>query len=102
MTAALALEHVLTDIDQVLIMTVNPGFGGQKYIASMKSKIQTVRRWIEEQNLAVDLQVDGGISSSTIAEAYRAGANVFVAGTAVFGQGDYAKAIADLRCRAVE
>jgi ribulose-phosphate 3-epimerase len=101
-TPAQTLEHVLGDIDQVLIMTVNPGFGGQKYIASMKSKIETVRRWIDERNLQIDLQVDGGIAPDTIADAYRAGANVFVAGTAVFGQPDYAKAIQDLRRCAVE
>ena len=101
-TPAEALEHVLGDIDQVLIMTVNPGFGGQKYIHSMKSKIEKVRRWIDEQNLSVDLQVDGGITADTIGHAHTAGANVFVAGTAVFGAKDYSKAILDLRARAKE
>jgi ribulose-phosphate 3-epimerase len=94
------LENVIRDIDQVLIMTVNPGFGGQSYIETMREKIETVRGWIDEGNLAVDLQVDGGISPDTIAHAYAAGANVFVAGTAVFGQSDYAAAIQTLRERA--
>jgi ribulose-phosphate 3-epimerase len=104
-TPASALECVLQDIDQVLIMTVNPGFGGQKYIKSMGDKIRTVRKWIDEEALSVDLQVDGGISADTIAHAYDAGANCFVAGTAVFGAPapeDYPNAIARLRERAVE
>lgn len=99
-TPASALEHVMHDIDQVLIMTVNPGFGGQKYIHSMGGKIETVRSWIDRDNLAVDLQVDGGITPDTIAHAKAAGANVFVAGTAVFGQSDYGSAIKNLRDRA--
>lgn len=104
-TPASALECVMQDIDQVLIMTVNPGFGGQKYIQNMGDKIRTVRRWIDEGNLNIDLEVDGGIAPDTIAHAYAAGANVFVAGTAVFGAPNpdgYAKAIALLRERAVE
>ena len=68
---------------------------------TMREKIETVREWIDEENLAVDLQVDGGISPDTIAHAYAAGANVFVAGTAVFGQQDYAAAIKNLRERAI-
>ena len=89
-------------------MTVNPGFGGQKYIASMRSKIETVREWIDRDSLAVDLQVDGGITPDTIAHAYQAGANCFVAGTAVFGHASsdpnnkYAKAITALKTRALE
>lgn len=107
-TPASSLEHVMHDIDQVLIMTVNPGFGGQKYIASMRSKIETVREWIDRDSLAVDLQVDGGITPDTIAHAYQAGANCFVAGTAVFGHASsdpnnkYAKAITALKTRALE
>lgn len=104
-TPVTALEHVMQDIDQVLIMTVNPGFGGQKYIKSMANKIRAVRSMIDEGNLSVDLQVDGGIAADTIAHAYEAGANVFVAGTAVFGAGspdDYPRAIALLRERALE
>ena len=69
-------------------MTVNPGFGGQKFIASMLGKIATLRRWIDERGLDVELEVDGGIGPETIALAARAGADVFVAGNAVFGARD--------------
>jgi ribulose-phosphate 3-epimerase len=96
-TPASAIEPVLGDIDQVLVMTVNPGFGGQKFIASMLPKIETLRRWIDERGLDVTLEVDGGIGPETIAAAARAGADVFVAGTAVFGAPDRAAAIAELR-----
>ena len=96
-TPAVALEPVLSDLDQVLVMTVNPGFGGQKFIASMLPKIETLRRWIDERGLGVALEVDGGIGAETIARAARAGADVFVAGTAVFHAPDYAQAIAALR-----
>jgi ribulose-phosphate 3-epimerase len=99
-TPAVSLENVLADIDQVLIMTVNPGFGGQKFIPGMLPKIETVRRWIDEGDLDVDLQVDGGIASGTIAEPRKSGADVFVAGTAVFGAKDYAEAIRALRLQA--
>jgi ribulose-phosphate 3-epimerase len=78
-------------------MTVNPGFGGQKFIASMLGKIQQLRRWIDERGLSVALEVDGGIGPETIGAAARAGADVFVAGTAVFGARDRAAAIAELR-----
>jgi ribulose-phosphate 3-epimerase len=100
-TPASAVEPVLGDLDQVLVMTVNPGFGGQKFIASMLEKIATLRRWIDERGLDVALEVDGGIGPETIGAAARAGADVFVAGTAVFGARDRAAAIAELR-RAAE
>ena len=96
-TPAIAVEPVLGDVDQVLVMTVNPGFGGQKFIASMLGKIQQLRRWIDERGLDVALEVDGGIGPETIGAAARAGADVFVAGTAVFGARDRAAAIAELR-----
>jgi ribulose-phosphate 3-epimerase len=96
-TPAEAVREVLGDVDQVLVMTVNPGFGGQKFIASTLPKIETIRRWIDEQGLEVALEVDGGIGPETIARAAQAGADVFVAGTAVFGAGDYAQAIQSLR-----
>jgi ribulose-phosphate 3-epimerase len=99
-TPALAVEPVLADLDQVLVMSVNPGFGGQSFIDGVLPKIRQIRQWIDERELAVELEVDGGISPDTIERAARAGANVFVAGTAVFGQADYAAAIADLRKRA--
>jgi ribulose-phosphate 3-epimerase len=96
-TPAQAVEPVLGDVDQVLVMTVNPGFGGQKFIESMLEKIAWLRRALDERDLDADLEVDGGIGPGTAARAARAGANVFVAGTAVFGAPDYAEAIAALR-----
>jgi ribulose-phosphate 3-epimerase len=99
-TPALAIEPVLGDVDQVLVMSVNPGFGGQSFIEGVLPKLAQIRRWIDERELRVELEVDGGISPDTIERAARAGANVFVAGTAVFAQPDYAAALADLRKRA--
>ena len=96
-TPAESLEYVLEDVDQVLVMSVNPGFGGQKFIAGMLPKIEKLRGWIGQRRLQVDLEVDGGIGPKTIGQAASAGANVFVAGTAVFGQDDYRQAIAQLR-----
>jgi ribulose-phosphate 3-epimerase len=96
-TPASAVQEVLGDVDQVLVMTVNPGFGGQKFIASTLPKIETLRSWIDERGLEITLEVDGGIGPETIARAARAGADVFVAGTAVFGARDYAQAISGLR-----
>ncbi len=100
-TPASAVEAVLGDVDQVLVMTVDPGFGGQSFIDSMIPKIATLRSWIDERGLDVALEVDGGISEQTIGAAARAGADVFVAGTASFGTSDYSRAIAALR-RAAE
>lgn len=96
-TPAIAVEPMLADLDQVLVMTVNPGYGGQEFIRSTLPKIETLRRWIDERGLDVEIEVDGGIGEDTIGEAARAGAGVFVAGTAVFGAPDYAAAIAGLR-----
>ena len=79
-----ALEEVIADLDQALVMTVNPGFGGQAFIEAMLSKISRMRALIDERGLSVDLQVDGGISASTAASVARAGANVLVAGSAVY------------------
>jgi ribulose-phosphate 3-epimerase len=96
-TPAQAIENVLGGVDQVLVMTVNPGFGGQSFIESTLPKIARIRRWIDEAGLPVELEVDGGIGPGSIGRAARAGANVFVAGTAIFRQPDYATAIAQLR-----
>ena len=96
-TPASAVQEVLGDVDQVLVMTVNPGFGGQKFIENTLPKIETLRRWIDERGLEVALEVDGGIGPETIARPARAGADVFVAGTAVFRTGDYTEAIEGLR-----
>ncbi len=96
-TQAEAVEPILGDVDQVLVMTVNPGFGGQRFIESMLPKIERLRGWIDARGLDVDLEVDGGVASGTVGRAARAGADVFVAGTAVFGAPDYAVAIRALR-----
>jgi ribulose-phosphate 3-epimerase len=96
-TSAHLIEPVLGHVDQVLVMTVNPGFGGQSFIESALRSVGQIARWIDERGLAVELEVDGGIGPATIGAAAAAGANVFVAGTAVFGQPDYAAAIEQLR-----
>ena len=96
-TPAEMVRPVLADVDQVLVMSVNPGFGGQRFIEAVLPKIAELRRWIDEADLAVDLEVDGGIAPGTAGRAAAAGANVFVAGNAVFGAGDYAEAIRALR-----
>ena len=83
-TPAAAIEEVIADLDQALVMTVNPGFGGQAFIASMLPKISRVRAMIDERGLQTDLQVDGGISAATAASVVSAGANVLVAGSAVY------------------
>lgn len=84
-TEAKAIEHLLSKVDMVLIMSVNPGFGGQKFIPESLDKIREVRAMITEQGLDVDIQVDGGIYHSNVREVLDAGANIIVAGSAVFG-----------------
>ena len=96
-TPAQFVEPILADVDQVLVMTVNPGFSGQMFIETALPKIETLRRRIDERDLDVTLEVDGGIGIETITRAARAGADVFVAGTAIFGAADYATALASLR-----
>jgi ribulose-phosphate 3-epimerase len=96
-TPAEAIEPVLGDTDQVLVMSVNPGFGGQGFIEGVLPKLTKLRGWVAERELAVELEIDGGIGAGTIGRAARAGANVFVAGTAVFRAPDYAAAIDALR-----
>jgi ribulose-phosphate 3-epimerase len=96
-----AVEHVLDLCDLVLVMTVNPGFGGQDYIASMEPKIAAVRRLIVDGGHDVDLEVDGGIGPTTIEGAAAAGANVLVAGSALYRDAEgLAHAVAELRSRA--
>lgn len=99
-THPLAIENVLDLVDLVLVMTVNPGFGGQSYIASMKPKIAAVRKMINDRGLqdAVDLEVDGGISAKTVGGAAGAGANVLIAGSAMFKHpGGLGAAVSELR-----
>jgi ribulose-phosphate 3-epimerase len=93
-----AIAYVLDHIDTILVMTVNPGFGGQEFIPAMIEKIRRVRAMIGDR--PIELEVDGGIATSTAGEVARAGANVFVAGSSIFGSGAYAQAIDALRAAA--
>ena len=95
-----AIEWVLGDVAQVLIMSVNPGFGGQSFIASQLDKIRQLRRRIDERGLTVDIEVDGGVKVDNVGEVCAAGANVIVSGSGVFGTKDYAATIAEMRKRA--
>jgi ribulose-phosphate 3-epimerase len=96
-TPASAVEPVLGDVEQVLVMSVNPGFGGQKFIRGVLPKVRQLRQWIDERGLDVELEIDGGVNRETIAEAARAGVNVFVAGNAIFREPDFAAAMRELR-----
>ncbi|WP_122628855.1 ribulose-phosphate 3-epimerase [Lucifera butyrica] len=96
-TSLTVLEEVLPDIDMVLIMSVNPGFGGQSFIASSLNKITRLKNMIEERHLQVDIEVDGGINSQTAPQVIKAGANILVAGSAVYGAPDISRAIRELR-----
>ena len=93
------LDEVLDDVDLVLIMSVNPGYGGQSYIPQSTEKIQRARALIDRRGSHAALEVDGGITGETIAEAWSAGADTFVAGTAVFGTPDPGHAVRDLKRR---
>ena len=96
-----AVEHVLDLVEMVLVMTVNPGFGGQAYISSMEPKVAELRTMIVERDLDVDIEVDGGIGPDTITGATAAGANVLVAGSALYRDPEgLAHAVSDLRERA--
>ena len=100
-TPVSAVEHVLDLVEMVLVMTVNPGFGGQDYIATMEPKIRELRELIVTRGLDVDIEVDGGIGPATIAGATAAGANVLVAGSALYRDPEgLGHAVADLRARA--
>lgn len=96
-TSLASIEEILGDLDMVLLMTVNPGFGGQKFIASQLEKIHMLRHTIDEMNFNCDIEVDGGINPVTSKQVREAGANVLVAGSAVYGAADMAKAIAEIR-----
>jgi ribulose-phosphate 3-epimerase len=96
-TPVSSLEVILEEVDLVLVMTVNPGFGGQKFIPACLPKIKALRREIDRRGLAVELEVDGGVKIDNIGLIAAAGADVFVAGSAVFGSSDYAATIAALR-----
>ncbi|OQY58621.1 MAG: ribulose-phosphate 3-epimerase [Desulfobacteraceae bacterium 4572_88] len=92
-----SIEWVLDDLDFVMIMSVNPGFGGQTFIPSSLDKIRALRKMIQDRGLSTLIQVDGGVNEKTIEDVSLAGADVFVAGSAVFGSDDYKKTIDSFR-----
>jgi len=96
-TPLVAIEEVLGDVEQVLLMSVNPGFGGQAFIPSTVDKVRRLRAQLDARGLTVDIEVDGGINAETAKQVVAAGANVLVAGNAVFKAKDYQAAIAALR-----
>jgi ribulose-phosphate 3-epimerase len=96
------IEYVLEQLGMVLLMTVNPGFGGQEFIPEVLPKIRRLKEMIDERGLNVEIEVDGGIGPDTIEQVSLAGANVFVAGSAIFHSDDYAKTIRTMRERMVE
>jgi ribulose-phosphate 3-epimerase len=91
------LDYVLDKVDMVLLMSVNPGFGGQKFIPSALDKLRQVRRMIDESGLDIRLEIDGGVKVDNIGEIAAAGADTFVAGSAIFGSGDYAATVAAMK-----
>jgi ribulose-phosphate 3-epimerase len=95
------LRYVLSDVDLILLMTVNPGFGGQKFLSQVLPKIEAVRRMIDEAGLKVELEVDGGVAPDTAASVVAAGATMLVAGNAIFGQPDRKQALEALRAAAL-
>lgn len=101
-TSEAALEYVLDDLDMVLIMTVNPGFGGQSFIESCLPKIERLRKMAVSRGLDLDIEVDGGIKVDNAHRVANAGANVIVSGSGIFKSEDYAKTIAEMRTRAEE
>jgi ribulose-phosphate 3-epimerase len=96
-TAETCLDYVLEDVDLVLVMSVNPGFGGQSFLPAVLPKLERIRRMIDSTKKTIDLEVDGGVKPGTAKQAIAAGADVLVAGNAVFGAKDYARAIAAIR-----
>jgi ribulose-phosphate 3-epimerase len=98
-TALTTIDYILEDLDFVLIMSVNPGFGGQHFIPGSLEKIRALRALIDQLGLPTLIQVDGGINSGTIAQVAGAGADIFVAGSAIFNSDDYQHAIAVLKSK---
>lgn len=96
-TSLSTLEYILEEVDMVLLMTVNPGFGGQKFISSMIPKIKKLRKLIDEKHLPVELEVDGGINLDNISKVVKAGADVIVAGSAVFKSKDCKETVLQLK-----
>lgn len=95
------VRYVLEDVDLILVMSVNPGFGGQRFIPGVLRKVTALRQMIDQTGRKIDLEVDGGVSSATVRACVKAGADVLVAGSSVYGAADRAGAIAALRAEAV-
>jgi ribulose-phosphate 3-epimerase len=100
-TPLATLDYVLEDVDLVMLMSVNPGFGGQSFIESTLNKCRKLRAMLDEVNPAAGIEIDGGVSPQTIKAIAEAGANIFVAGSAVYGQKDYAAVIREMKALAV-
>ena len=100
-TSLTTLENVLAEVDLVMLMSVNPGFGGQSFIPSAIDKIRRLRQMLDAVNPGAGIEVDGGIGPTTSGAVAEAGANIFVAGSAIYGQAEYGPVIRDLRQRAV-
>ena len=96
-TPVQTLEWIIEDVDYVLIMSVNPGFGGQAFIKNSLDKVRTLRQLIQRKNLQTLIEIDGGVNEKTIADIVTAGVDVFVAGSAIFGSSDYRKTINNLK-----
>lgn len=96
-TSLSAVEEILGEVDMILLMSVNPGFGGQSFIPSTLDKIKRLKKMIDDRGLSVEIQVDGGVKLENAAEVIKAGASVLVAGSAVFGAEDLNKRVADFK-----
>ncbi|MBU0681652.1 MAG: ribulose-phosphate 3-epimerase [Proteobacteria bacterium] len=98
-TSLSTLDYILEDLDLVMLMSVNPGFGGQSFIPSTLDKSRALKKLIDDKGLDVGIEIDGGVSPATIEEISQAGVNIFVAGSAVFGAGNYKSAISALKAK---
>lgn len=96
-TSLSTIEEVLDDVDMILLMTVNPGFGGQKFITNVLDKIDKLRKMLSDRQLVIDIQVDGGINEITAKQVIQKGANILVAGSAIYGSNDIAKTIKEFK-----
>lgn len=92
-----SIQHILEDVDFVLFMTVNPGFGGQKFISSVVPKIEALSKIIKERNLNIEIEIDGGINAETIVPCAKAGATMFVAGSAIYNQKNRTEALQEIK-----
>ncbi len=98
-TPLTSLDYILDDLDLVMLMSVNPGFGGQSFIPSTLDKSRALKKMIDDRGLEVGIEIDGGVSPATIEEISQAGVNIFVAGSAVFGAENYEAAISSLKAK---